>query len=602
MDVVLLVPVGCGLAIGELFCTESRGQLLGGAPLAAREDGVGLRVVVAVSRAGLAGCLRVVEGLRILGRTVFSAGATRWRVRWGVMRVRGLSRVRVGQLLAVVVVGAGGVLVFGVGSAFASGSYTCTGVAATDTPGLQAVINTGGTVTVFGPLPCKGNWTVPVSVTIQGGSPGVTLNGNATGTVLTVTAAVTLTVRNLTVTNGAAADGAGIFDHFCASIVNVSNAVVAGNAATNDGGGVDAECAAVNVSGSSVSGNFAGSQGGGVALDGGSTLTLTASRLNANTAADSGGGSYAEGASTVKAINSTVAGNSAGSDHVNNDDGGGIWSGGSTVILTGATVSGNAADDGGGLNIDFGSTLVATGSTISDNTADGRGGDGFGGGIRVFDSSVSLTTTKVAGNANTSSNSGLFEGDGGGIYFEGASTASVSLADSSVDHNTTVHGDGAGIANVSSGFDAPLTIDSSSVSFNFAKVGDGGGLANYGVNGNTASAVVTGSTLIGNLARSGNGGAIANVTGISGGTATLTLASTNVASGPPYLNPNQAKLGGGVYNDASHGPASVSLQAGANIVHNQATIDGGGVYNTGGGTLLIAPGAIILFNTPDNIS
>jgi hypothetical protein len=507
------------------------------------------------------------------------------------------------QLLVVAVAAAAGVLAFGVGSAFASGSYTCTGVAAIDTPGLQALINTGGTVTVFGPKPCVGNWTVPVSVTIQGGSPGATLNGNAAGSVLTVTGAVTLTVRNLTVTNGAAADGAGIFDHFCGSTVNVSSAVVSGNAATNDGGGIDAECAAVNVGGSSVSGNSAGSQGGGVALDGGSTLTLTASRLNANTAADSGGGSYAEGASTVKAINSTVAGNSAGSDHIHDDDGGGIWSGGSTVILTGATVSGNAADDGGGLNIDFGSTLVATGSTISDNTADGRGGDGFGGGIRVFDSSVSLITTKVAGNVNTSANTGLFDGDGGGIYFEGASTGSVSLTNnSSVDHNSTVHGDGAGIANVSSGGDAPLTIDSSSVSFNFAKVGDGGGIANYGVNGNTASAVITGSTLIGNLARSGNGGAIANVTGVSGGTATLTVAATNVASGPPYVNPNEAELGGGVYNDGSHGPASVSLQAGANIVHNQASIDGGGVFNTAGGILTIAPGAIILFNTPDNIS
>src|SRR6516162_7330601 len=117
------------------------------------------------------------------------------------------ARARFAQLLVLAVLVTAGVLTLGVGSAFAGGPYTCTGVAATDGPALQTLISGGGTVTVLGPLPCVGNWTVPADVTIVGGTPGATLNGNATGTVLTVTAPVTLTVRNLRITNGAGADG-----------------------------------------------------------------------------------------------------------------------------------------------------------------------------------------------------------------------------------------------------------------------------------------------------------------------------------------------------------------------------------------------------------
>ena len=132
---------------------------------------------------------------------------------------------------------------------------------------------------------------MPVSVTIVGGSPGATLNGNATGSVLTTAATVTLTVRNLKITNGAAADGAGVFDNFCGSVVNLQNALVTGNTASDFGGGVYEPCGTLNATASTISNNSAGDEGGGIYVDGcGASINVTNSTVSSNTAAFDGGG------------------------------------------------------------------------------------------------------------------------------------------------------------------------------------------------------------------------------------------------------------------------------------------------------------------------
>jgi hypothetical protein len=45
---------------------------------------------------------------------------------------------------------------------------------------------------------------------------------------------------------------------------------------------------------------------------------------------------------------------------------------------------------------------------------------------------------------------------------------------------------------------------------------------------------------------------------------------------------------------------NVSLQNGAHVVHNQASTNGGGLYNTCGSGYLTA-GALFLLNSPNNI-
>src|SRR5262249_6026910 len=133
------------------------------------------------------------------------------------------------RVLVVCGLAAAGVLAFGVGSASAAGTFFCSNNVVADA-GLQGDINGGGTVTVFGT--CRGNYLVPVSVTIQAGAPGATLNGNATGSVLTVTGGgVTLTVRNMRITNGSFFVGGGINMGCCGNTLNLQNSVVTVNTA-----------------------------------------------------------------------------------------------------------------------------------------------------------------------------------------------------------------------------------------------------------------------------------------------------------------------------------------------------------------------------------
>jgi len=526
------------------------------------------------------------------------------------IRLRRRLSARVVQLLVVAVAAAAGVLAFGVGSAFASGSYTCTGVAAIDTPGLQGHINTGGTVTVFGPKPCVGNWTVPVSVTIQGGTPGATLNGNATGSVLKLTADVTLTVRNLTITNGSTtSEGGGIdANSFCGSVVNLQNALVTGNTA-GFGGGVDDDCGTLNVTASTISNNTAGVNGGGIYVDGcGATVNITNSTVSNNTAMFNGGG--------IEVFCSTVN-------------------------LTGATFSHNTAteDNGGGLDILDVSTLIATASSIISNAS---GSDGDGGGINAVESFVTLTSTSV--NWNTAA----FYG--GGIEFgdpfccavvNGASPAAahgprpstarplhhaavvrpqvpavvfagLDLESSTVEHNTAQFGAGGGIDNFACFSDSPVVINNSTVAFNRATGSDldtdsgGGGYSQYGTDcfgPTTASLVATNSQFGGNLANSSVGGGIFNVNygefTSSPGAGLVTLAQTPVMRLPMYLNDNQAKWGGGIFNWGDG--ANTTLQPGSHVIHNQAFVNGGGVFNDCEATLTVAPGAIIAFNTPNQV-
>ena len=150
-----------------------------------------------------------------------------------------------------------------------------------------------------------------------------------------------------------------------------------------------------------------------------------------------------------------------------------------------------------------------------------------------------------------------------------------------------------------------MTIKNSTVAFNRTLsagggiFGGGGSIFNFAESGNTASVVATGLTMTGNTALGGQGGAIDNENG-GGAAALVTIAQSKI--GPPNdLNPNKAILGGGIYNDGSDAPAGVSLLPGTILAHNQATADGGGIYNLGG-ALSIAPGVVFLANSPGNVS
>ena len=130
-----------------------------------------------------------------------------------------------------------------------------------------------------------------------------------------------------------------------------------------------------------------GAKGGGIRSFG--TLNLHNSTVSGNSATQRGGGISNRG--RLNLDNSTLSVNK-----VSGDQGGGIYSCGTSVEIANSTLSANTAGssglaNGGAIYSSCG-TLTITNSTISDNNA------GLGGGIWVVNIVVSLKNTIVANN------------------------------------------------------------------------------------------------------------------------------------------------------------------------------------------------------------
>jgi hypothetical protein len=326
-------------------------------------------------------------------------------------------------------------------------------------------------------------------------------------------------------------------------------------------------------------------------------------------------------AGVTATINSlTIENGSASMD--NFEQGGGIEAfDGSTVNVNGSTITGNSAWSGGGIGVGLTSTVNVTGSTISRNSAAG------GGGIDVAVASLTVTNSSVVSNSaiylgaggisgyastidligsHVSWNTAALQG-GGAVLQQGQMT----LTNTTVDHNTA-QGAG-GILNLSFNGDSQLTLKSSTIAFNRDVGGlgagyGGGGISNFVFNfvcyECTAAFTATDSKIYGNLATASVGGGIYNFSTPWGNSAVVTLRNTTVSSGPGFLNPNKALYGGGIYNAGHATPGDtvggfVSLLAGSAVVRNLALVDGGGIYNTGGGTIVRA-GGVVMLNNPNN--
>ena len=511
----------------------------------------------------------------------------------GRVRFSRSPRARLAQLVVAGVVASAGALAFGAGSAFAGGMVDCAPFGTDTAADVQTAANGGGTVTIFGV--CAGTVDLTVPVTLQGGTGGATSGLDATTTpgapVIIVEASATpVTVRNLLVTGA----------------VNVPG----GSNSFGDGGGiwVNSGCAptTVNVVGSRVVGNTLtgfDAWGAGLNAECATTLNVTNTVVRGNTAQGvegNGAGIVSDRAAAINVSGSTITRNSAGGF------GGGIYAGDTVLNVTASTVSSNtSANDGGGIE-GFVSDVLVQNSKLSGNVA-----DGYGGGI-----DYGGTFSSDDGGARPASATRVFaHGPQAPAGQHSAPTGvarpalvtvvppGLTVLDSSVDHNTVLTGAGGGIdAGDGCEGDVPVAITDSTVSFNrtlgtdFDTDSGGGGYSQY-ADCFTVSMVATGSTFVGNLARGIVGGGIFNVS--YDGTGLVTLASTNVASGPPYLNPNQAEFGGGIFNWDTN--SNVTLQSGGNIIHNQATVTGGGVFNDCGATLNVAPGALIMFNMPNQV-
>jgi hypothetical protein len=76
----------------------------------------------------------------------------------------------------------------------------------------------------------------------------------------------------------------------------------------------------------------------------------------------------------------------------------------------------------------------------------------------------------------------------------------------------------------------------------------------------------------------------------------LTLINTTIGA----TQSNKAAYGGGLANDGVLGSTTASLLPGTSISGNVATVTGGGIFNTNGGTVVIDAAAIVSGNRPND--
>ncbi|MBW4512023.1 MAG: DUF4347 domain-containing protein [Scytonematopsis contorta HA4267-MV1] len=212
----------------------------------------------------------------------------------------------------------------------------------------------------------SGQLSVTDAVTIQGtGANQLTVSGNSIFRVINASAA--LTVNDVAITGGNAANGGGISS---SSILTLNNTTVFGNRASGNGGGIFGD--SVILRNTTISGNTAAGDGGAISA---TTIDLTNITISGNKANGNGGG-IVSGGGNIR--NSTIAFNTADDDGNGSGDGGGISNTGaltiSNSIIAANTDKGNQAPDvtGSGVNGNaynvIGSTPNITTGTLGTGT------------------------------------------------------------------------------------------------------------------------------------------------------------------------------------------------------------------------------------------
>ena len=202
-------------------------------------------------------------------------------------------------------------------------------------------------------------------VVIQAGQT-ISISGSTTVGVLKVNGGADLTLIGLTIADGKADVGGGIYNLGTLSLISTT---VSNNVSSFPGGGIR-NSGWLSITDSKLSGNQSDFGGGGLFNYG--VATIISSTFIGNHVGFEGGAISNIGVVTI--TNSTISGNDAHSD------GGGIYSNGTGdpgvgwVYLTNSTVSGNSSYyDGGGIYASNGGLRLYN-ATISANSAGGEGG------------------------------------------------------------------------------------------------------------------------------------------------------------------------------------------------------------------------------------
>jgi hypothetical protein len=413
---------------------------------------------------------------------------------------------------------------------------TIAGAASGDTIQFAPSLS-GGTIILT-----SGELVIGHSLTITGlGASSLSISGDNASAIFAVSAATTVSISGLTITDGLGIGG-GIYNDGSLTITNCT---------------LSSDAAIVGVAtGLGFTGDDAG-DGGGIFNDAAGTLTISGTTISGGEA-DLGGGVYNNGGH-VTITSSTL------SDSLAEQGGGLLNTDGGTVNITGSTIMGNEAtyEAGGGI-CNENSTLTITSSTVFGNAA-----DTYGGGITNYaDGTLTISSTVVQGNTAF--------GDGGGIFNFTGATLTINNG-SSITSNTTEDILGGGLCN----YQGTANITSSTFSGNNNAYGFGGGAADF-----DGTLNLTGATFSNNYAELG--GALYVIGD------TVTIASGTFSS-------NEALEGGAIYQDsgsslvvsASTLQGNVAnyyggaiLQDGKSLVVSASTLQNNEALYEGGGALI----------------
>jgi hypothetical protein len=188
------------------------------------------------------------------------------------------------------------------------------------------------------------------------------------------TAGIPVTLSSLTVTNGQASEGAGIFN---LGNLTISNCTIEGNRVNNGAGGAgNFNGGTLTVTGSTIADNIAlgglGGDGGGIFNGSSSTLTMAETTLYHNNA-HFGGGLDNLGTATLTSV--TVTANLVHPDLTAGYCAGLLVGTGGTLLLHNCIVAGNV-NLGGGLPSDIATVGTGTVDASSSYNLIGTGGSG----------------------------------------------------------------------------------------------------------------------------------------------------------------------------------------------------------------------------------
>lgn len=319
-----------------------------------------------------------------------------------------------------------------------------------------------------------------------------------------------------------------------------------------------------------LEGYASGNYGGGAIINGGGEVRLTATELIGNTAAHAGGGIYNTHDGVVTISGGTLAGNAA-------VFGGGVSTYGGYLTIDGSELLGNRASSGGG-----GVHALVLGPppqprppqdtvTLVDALLDGNTAETYGGGVYIFQTSATITSSTFRNNSS--------QYHGGGADFH-TDNSYITIEGSTFIENTA-SSNGGGIATVG----ANMTLHNSTISGNSAAYGGGLYIG-------ASNSVITQTTVDDNIALLAGGG----VRVLAGSELVMT---NSTVSGNRVTTPNT--FAGG-FNHHS----SIMTLSNSTVTGNSGGQFGGGVRNFNGtATLqrnLIAGNTAVTGREVDNLN